>query len=190
MDYSAVFERKVYVIHVKVTINKDTPVWDASDIIYGIAHEGKGGLSFTAFKHICEKNNQKCFLSKKANVKNYSSCTWGEICSALDEWPCVGNPKLVLCEKPETFYEVARLAYELLIFTDKDGLDKLNMIAAQQSSSKSEPSSLLDGALDSAKCMIQKTMAAAKALSANREKINTDDLSQGVLSLPYWWCWC
>ena len=65
MENSPKLDGKVYNIHVKDSITKD---FNANDLIYGIAYEGSAGLSFTAFRTICEKNNQTYFLSKKCNV--------------------------------------------------------------------------------------------------------------------------
>ena len=75
MDKSAVFDGKVYVFRVKLSPEKD---WDAPDVIYGLGHEGKGGLTFTKMKHIC-KSNGRYFLAKKANVATDKSCTLAEI---------------------------------------------------------------------------------------------------------------
>ena len=101
MEISAINDGKVYAIHVKICPNVD---WDAPDVIYAIAHEGNGGLSYTGFKNLCNKDNNKCFLAKKANVKSDRSCTWAEIRVTLDAWPMMGNPGLILVEHPETFY--------------------------------------------------------------------------------------
>ena len=63
MDPSATFG-KVYVFRIKPTNKND---WFAPDMVYGFAHEGVDGMTFTNFKELVAKKNKKCFLTKRAN---------------------------------------------------------------------------------------------------------------------------
>ena len=178
MENSTKNDGKVYGIHVKNTPEKD---WNADDIIYAIAHEGSGGLSFTNFKHICEKHNKRYFFSKKANVDSDKSCSWVEICSALDDW----NPELVLVESTNTFYDIARTAYDKAIFSDPVGLAKLDAIAERKKTGSrgSAASSMFFEPIESFKTTLQTTMDAASDLAANRSEINVEKFSQAGAQL-------
>ena len=175
MENSPKMNGKVYNIHVKDSAVKD---FNANDLIYGIAYEGSAGLSFTNFRTICEKNNKKCFLSKKCNVADDKSCSWVEISAALDDWPILGNPGLILVETPVTFYDTARLAYEKGIFTDQEGLARLDAIAEKKGVSEALASTGSNDFQETFQKTLATTMATAKDLDAHKGEVNMKNFSQ------------
>ena len=106
MDPSTIFDGKVYVFHIKGSASKD---WEHPDVMYGLGHEGLDGLSFCNFRTMSNENG-KLFLSKKANKEGAGSCTWAEICTTLDDWCKMGDPKLVFLDKPISWYKLATIA--------------------------------------------------------------------------------
>ena len=83
-----VYDGKVYVLRIKPTLNK---VWEEDDVVYAVGYEGGAGLSFNAFKNLCENSNKKWFLSKKANKSSDKMCSWEEVEAALHSFPATGQ---------------------------------------------------------------------------------------------------
>ena len=126
---------------------------------------------------MCEKDNKKCFLAKKANVKGDSSCSWAEIGVTLDAWPMIGNPGLVCVERPETFYDIACLAYKQGIFDAPEGYAKLVKIDGLKNASTAAPRS--SEPVASFKAMLESTEKVAKDLAAHKSEVDVSHLSQG-----------
>jgi hypothetical protein len=120
MGNPAMYDGKVYVTRVKPTLVKN---WDAVDLVYALTYEGHSGFTFSNFKQVCEKNNKRWFLSKKANVKDDSSCSWAEIVACMEGFPAIGVQTISITDRAVTFLEVATLAYQLEIFLDPGGLE-------------------------------------------------------------------
>ena len=87
MDPSATFG-KVYVFRIKPTNKND---WFAPDMVYGLAHEGADGMTFTSFKELAVKKNKKYFLTKRANP-DADQCSGADILSTLNDWKVIGSP--------------------------------------------------------------------------------------------------
>ena len=176
MSSSTVFDGKVYVFRVKGTANKN---WDQPDVIFGIAHEGLDGLTFTKFGKMALDQNKKLFLSKKANRASDGCCTWDEIASGLDDWSKIGDPKFIFVEKPITWYALARIAYQNLIFTNESGIDTLDAIAEKKEKAV-DKTLMIMGPYKKAAVMIQDTISTSKELAQYQSSSFASNLSQGA----------
>lgn len=169
MNGSTVFEEKVYVYRVKGKRND----WDGSDIAYGAVLEGSDGVSFSLFKHICEKLNKKWFVTRRASMED-SSCTWDEVKAAFQQCPCIGTPKVVSGESPVTFYRLAKLCYESGVFKNKEGLEKLNEIDGTTTGGTDTEE------VNNFKDMMEQVRRQAAAIKDIHSSVKSSDISHSV----------
>ena len=175
MEDSSVIDGKVYAFHVKVTEKLD---WSSNDIAYGVVYQGNDGLAFSQFKYISENLNKKKFLSKRANTISDDTCTWVEVTSTLETWEKVGEPDIVHVDPPITFYDLARALYNKGLFTNPDGLARLDKIAKARNSSSEPDSSHLSGKISSARVMIEQAKNTSASIKASISSAVIDAMSQ------------
>ena len=172
---------KVYVMRVKPNMNKN---WEADDLVYGVGYEGTSGLTFNKFKEISEKNNSKWFVTKKANMKDDSACSWDEIMNCLRDYPPFGVvQKISVTNYAMTWLEIANLAYQEDIFTDDEGfavVKELNRTAPNQSI---DNTGKVSGPYLNITAMAEQAKIAAEELAINMDKMDTSKMSQGDLVL-------
>ena len=126
MDSSSIFEGKVYVFRIKATNAND---WNAPDVVYGLAQEGVGVMTFSMFKELAMKN-KKHFLTKKANPK-WDQCSVADIQRTLRDWKVIGNPKLTFLDKPASWLDIASATYSAGVFNDADGANDLETLTEE-----------------------------------------------------------
>ena len=178
-----VCDGKVYIIRIKPTMNKD---WEEDDLVYAVAHEGGAGLAYSAFKHICEKLNNKWFVSKKANSRgNDSSCSWDNIAAAMNSFPATGQQQLTLTTSAVSFLELASQAYQVDIFTDKEGQDVITKLMKEKSSKQPRSDDPMSGPYNNPAAMIAKAKKDAESFNRGIGEIDTSSFSQAELLLTY-----
>ena len=173
---NTVYNEKVYVVRIKATKEKN---WDNDDIIYAVAYEGDGGLSFNGLKTICEQNS-KWVITKKANTDSEMHCDQSEIETALQEFPATGKQLLTQIYPAATFFELVSLAYQEKIFTDKEGSKKLKDIAKKVKNQK-HTSDKITGPHMNAAAMFEKAKIDAENLAKEKMKIDLNEKSKDDL---------
>ena len=172
---------KVYVMRVKPNMNKN---WEADDLVYGVGYEGTSGLTFNKFKEISEKNNSKWFVTKKANTKDDSACSWDKIIACMRNHPPFGTiQKLSLTNYAMTWLEIANLAYMEDIFTDEEGLAVVNELNRTAPNQSIDTTGKVSGPYQNITAMADKAKKAAEELVMNMDKVDTSKMSQGALFL-------
>ena len=173
---NTVYNEKVYVVRIKATKEKN---WDNDDIIYAVAYEGDGGLSFNGLKTICEQNS-KWVITKKANTDSDMRCDQSEIETALQEFRATGKQLLTQIYPAATFFELVNLAYQEKIFTDKEGSKKLKDIAKKVKNQK-HTSDKITGPHMNAAAMFEKAKIDAENLAKEKMKIDLNEKSKDDL---------
>ena len=177
-----VYDGKVYVLRIKPTLNK---VWEEDDVVYAVGYEGGAGLSFNAFKNLCENSNKKWFLSKKANKGSDRRCPWDEVEATLHSFPATGQQIITHTSSAVTFMELANMLYQGNIFTDSKGKDQIKDIQKKISAKTAKKNEKIIGPYDNAPQMIEKARADAEALAKTRSEVDTSFMPQGDKLLTF-----
>ena len=124
-DPSTVVKGPCYVFKIKSSKQDYT----GGDLVYGVIYKGDKKYGFMDFRSLCDEKNNLFFLGFKVN--DGENCTWQDCLDDMDANPPRGTP-LDVSDRPLSFEEVAFIAYEKEIFTDKKGLTTLKKKTAKR----------------------------------------------------------